>query len=170
MKSKNTDSNIKITQGNKKEAVKIMQEAALWLIASSKKMWSVEEVSYDNLQYPNNDFVVLWKGNISVASMILTFEDDYIWTEAKSKTSGIIHKLSVKRDFAGMGYSEKLIEYAKKKCSDSNLQYLRLDCDANRKKLCAFYERNGFSLFKIKKFNSKRLGFIKCALYEMKVI
>lgn len=123
-----------ITRGDKKEAISIMREAANWLIDSGEALWSIEELTEEKLNYSDDEFIVLRQDNKSIASMILICDDDYIWSEAKSKSSAFIHKLSVKREFAGLGYGDILIKYAKLSSQKMKLLYLRLDCDSKRNK------------------------------------
>ena len=78
-------------------------------------------------------------------------------------SSGFIHKLSVRNEFAGKGYAEKLIERAKEICAGKGIHCLRLDCDPRRQGLCRLYEKAGFKLLEIKKINV-----FDCAMREMK--
>ena len=57
-----------------------------------------------------------------------------------------LHKLAVKRQFAGKGYSKSLVDFAKQKASERKIKALRLDCNINSTKLRAIYEEQGFEL------------------------
>jgi GNAT superfamily N-acetyltransferase len=52
----------------------------------------------------------------------------------------------VRRTFAGRGVSSALLEWAVARARALGKQYLRLDCDDDRPRLKALYERCGFRL------------------------
>ncbi len=163
------DETLTFTSKNKAEALSVMRESAQWLINSGKPLWRLEDLSEHNLQYETCEFYVVWLGNESVGAFILDFDGGFIW-QYSPESAGYIHKLSVRRKFAGKGYSKILIEYAadicRKRC---NIKYLRLDCDLHRKKLCRLYESCGFELAGTKSFNTEKFGRIGCALYQKEI-
>lgn len=157
-------SSIIFTTGDVDEAISIMQEAAKWLIDTGKPMWRLEDICRGRINNPAEEFIVLWGNGIGVAAMMLSFFDPFFWPNVEKSSSGFIHKLSIRREFAGKGYAEKLIEYAKVVCRDKGIKALRLDCDSHRDGLCKFYEKAGFKLVEI-----KRIGTFDCAMYEMEI-
>lgn len=161
-------SNITFTIGEIEEAISIISEAAKWLIDTGKPMWKLEDIKAEKLGNAPEEFLILKVNGIGVAAMTLSFYDPFFWPNIEKGKSGFIHKLSIRRDFAGKGYAEKLIEYAGKLCLKKGVHYLRLDCDPNRHGLCNFYQKVGFVCKEIKKFQIKTLGEIDCAMYEMK--
>jgi GNAT superfamily N-acetyltransferase len=58
--------------------------------------------------------------------------------------SAYVHRLAVKREFAGGGVSTALLRWAAERARSLGKKYLRLDCEASRPKLRAVYERFGF--------------------------
>jgi GNAT superfamily N-acetyltransferase len=52
----------------------------------------------------------------------------------------------VRRAFAGQRISTALLQWAVERARSLNRRYLRLDCDAERSRLRALYERFGFRL------------------------
>jgi len=160
---------INITTGNKEEAIHIMREAAQWLICVGKPMWDLDDVSMENLTNPPDEFHVMWDGQESIAAMILSFEDRFFWPHIPANTSGFIHKLAVRRKFAGKGYAKQMVEQAKKVCLATGIHSLRLDCDPHREGLLKLYHACGFKLVEIKKLTLPKLGTIDIALHEMKL-
>jgi len=159
--------NIHVTCGDKEEAINIMKEAAQWLIEMGRPMWEIEELSCEKMKNSPEEFYVLWDGNESVAAMMLNFEDPFFWLHVAPNTSGFVHKLSVRRKFAGKGYAKLLIEHGKEICLRKEIHCLRLDCDPHRKGLLKFYDSCGFSLVEMKELNTKKWGTIDLAMYEM---
>ena len=147
-----------------------MREAAQWLVDIGKPMWNLEDLSPVKINNPSDEFIVMWIDEESVAAMTLSFEDRFFWPHVALNTSGFIHKLSIRRKFAGKGYAEMLIGHAKKLCLAKSIYYLRLDCDPHRKGLTNFYENCGFSLVELKTISTKKLGTIDLAMYEMNFI
>ena len=155
----------RLTLGDVEEALSIIREAAQWLIDTGKPMWMLDEITRESIQNPADEFIVLWDGTESVAAMTLSFEDRFFWPDVQEGSSGFIHKLSVRRKFAGIGAPRMLIDFAMRLCRDKGIFELRLDCDPHRKGLCDFYEGCGFKLLEVKTVNTKRLGTIDVAMY-----
>ena len=157
---------LKITQGNVKEAVSIVREAALWVAIAKAPLWDIEELTEDKLLQglvPDN-FYVSWVGDESAASMILQWKDPIYWTHIKEHESGFLHKFCVRRKFAGSTVSKLMVEHAIAQCKAKNINYLRLDTDADRKALRDFYEGLGFS-----QVGGLTRGSMNFALYEMQL-
>src|SRR5690606_8386728 len=55
-----------------------------------------------------------------------------------------IHKIAVRRAFAGMGIAPLLLTHAVEQSRLRDKKYLRLDCDAPRPRLRSIYESFGF--------------------------
>ena len=153
------------THGDVDVSFSIMREAAHWLINTGRGMWSPDEFTRQTLINPADEFIVLWNGDESVATMILSFVDKLFWPDIPLGKSGFVHKLSVRRKYAGTGAAAALIDYVSGFCQEKGVFELRLDCDPHRKGLCSFYENAGFELLEVKKMQTKRLGAIDLAMY-----
>lgn len=148
-------------------AISIMKEAAKWLVDIGKPLWRIEDISAEKISNKPEEYIVMKVNGVGAAAMILSFQDAFFWPDIAKGESGFIHKLSIRRDFAGKGYSEKIIEYAKQLCMEKGIHCLRLDCDPNRQRLCDFYEKVGFVLKEVKKFKLNTIGEIDCVMYEL---
>jgi GNAT superfamily N-acetyltransferase len=162
------------TSGNKSEAIDIIREAARWLIDTGKPMWGEDELTDEHFSNPPEEFIVMWDGNQSVAAMTLSFTkniiDKHCWPEIPPDESGFLHKLSVRRKYAGKGLAARLAEHAKQLCAAKGIRYLRLDCDANREGLMALYKSCDFSLVETKTFHTPKLKEIDVAMFEFDCI
>jgi GNAT superfamily N-acetyltransferase len=151
-------------KGEEAVASAIMEEAVNWLAARGEPMWEAEEVSAEVLR-PRVEAQELYlartKGE-AVGVMILQWEDPRFWPDVPRGQSAFIHRLAVKRSVAGKGVSHALIDWAKSEASREKRKYLRLDCDAQRPRLCAFYESAGFVRHSV-----VRMGRHLVARYEM---
>lgn len=144
------------TRGDVAESIFIMREAASWLANIGKPLWDVNMLSKEKLQQPAEDFVVMWNNQKSISTLLLSYEDKIFWPEVPKNSSGFIHKLSIKREFAGQNLGIKIIEFAIKECKLKGIKMLRLECDSQRRKLCNFYEGLGFNLKEIRRYENKK--------------
>jgi len=158
----------RFTRGDADESLSIMREAAEWLCEKGAPMWRPEELSRAAIQNPAEEFIVMYdrEGN-SVATLLLSFSDPFFFPDVPAGTSGFIHKLAVRRKYAGQGLARKLIFHAASLCKEKGVGSIRLDCDAHRPSLRAFYENAGFALLEEKSFVTPRLGTVDCALYRL---
>ncbi len=125
----------------------ILLDAVNWLqsIGMDNK-WTNRSVLWENLskEYNITDFYIAYEGQQPAACMALTDMDVTYWPQIPKGTSLYLHKLAVKRQFAGNGYSKVLIDFAKQKGIERKIKTLRLDCNKNNTKLRAIYEKQGF--------------------------
>jgi GNAT superfamily N-acetyltransferase len=71
-------------------------------------------------------------------------ENLLIWPDVSQHDSAFVHRLAVRRRFAGGGVSSALLRWAVERTRSLDRRYLRLDCEASRPRLRAVYERVGF--------------------------
>lgn len=125
-----------ITQGDTTIAIEIMREAALWLIETGKPLWRFEDLNEKRILtgITKDDVYVGWIADEAAATMILQWRDPIFWPQAKDD-SGFIHKLVVRRRFAGTDVSRQMVECAEQETLRRGKEYLRLDCAGDRPKL-----------------------------------
>ncbi len=104
---------MRITQGDTTVAVDIMREAASWLIETGRPLWRLCDLTEEQLltRITKDDIYVGWIGDEAAAAMILQWNDPFFWPLAK-EDSGFIHKLSIRRRFAGMNVSSEMVSWA----------------------------------------------------------
>jgi GNAT superfamily N-acetyltransferase len=141
---------IAITPAEKGEegvASAIVQEAASWLAASGRAMWGPEDCTPEALRpaIEAGELYLARVGGEPVGTMILQWEDPLYWPDVPAGESAFVHRLAVKRSMAGKGIAHALLEWAKRTARQAGRKYLRLDCDPERQRLCAFYESVGFA-------------------------
>ena len=71
--------------------------------------------------------------------------DPAFWPDAVPGDARYIHRLAVRRQYAGTGIAQAIIEWAKTEALRANCSYLRLDCDSQRQRLRKLYLDMGFS-------------------------
>lgn len=136
----------KVSKKELNEFSSILKEAAFWLKNEGMEMWTEKQVSTEEL-LKNNAIEEMFLGylnNESAAAIIMKTEDDLFWTEVNKGESLFLHKLAVRRKYAGRGLAEQMIRWSEARAKRLNKKYLRLDCASDRAGLCAFYESQGF--------------------------
>ena len=158
---------IEIRAGETDLAIAIMREVAQWCIEIGRPMWRLDELTREALlRNPpaGEDFRVAWVDDTPAASMILQWYDPLFWPDIPADGSGFIHKLCIRRDFAGRNLSTKIVEHAVSECKKKTIDLVRLDTDFANPRLCALYEGMGFVSGGRKRINGRDY-----ALYELRV-
>lgn len=84
-------------------------------------------------------------GKELIGVFLLQWEDDNIWDNPEPN-AGYIHRLVIKEGFHGKNLGAQLINWAANEALKNGKHFLRLDCTTANKKLCAYYENQGFKL------------------------
>lgn len=129
----------------------ILEEAAAWLRDSGDELWRPEDLVRDEIA--SDVSAGLYRkavaGDEIAGCYRFQTEDPEYWDDVPHDDSGFIHRVAVKRQFAGFGLAAAMIDAAKKEARVLGKRYLRLDC-ADRPKLRAVYERQGFRFHSMK--------------------
>ncbi|MCX6012615.1 MAG: GNAT family N-acetyltransferase, partial [Chloroflexi bacterium] len=157
-------SEIIVVRGQTAVALDIIRETAGWLIECGKQMWSLEDITEKKVlaKIKTESICVGYVNNQPAAAMFLLWSDPLFWPDKED--SGFIHKLAVRRKYAGTGLSKQMIKWAENEARSIGKQYLRLDCAGDRPSLCSFYENLGF-----KKVDQHTVGSYDTAFYELKL-
>ncbi|RII33471.1 N-acetyltransferase [Clostridium chromiireducens] len=125
----------------------ILLDAVIWMKKNKlQNQWNEDSIKWNYLSkyYQVNDFYINYQNGVPAACIAITDLDLKYWSEIPQGKSLYIHKLAVKREFAGKGISEELINFAKKLSLKNGINSLRLDCNLQRNKLRMLYENEGF--------------------------
>jgi GNAT superfamily N-acetyltransferase len=126
----------------------VLNEAAQWLAADGRPLWSVADVGLERVQRDTDAgryFIARENGDVA-GVMRLDMEDPFFWPEIEPGSSAFVHKLAVRRAWAGRGVSTALLAFARERAFELGRRHLRLDCVADRAALRSLYERFGFQL------------------------
>jgi len=153
-------------KGDVENSILIMREVADWGRLRGLNLWKDEDLTEEKLigNALKEDFCIGRVQGKNACCMILQWKDDFFWPKAKENEAGYIHKLCVRREYAGTGLPGKMVEFAIEECKRRNIHYLRLDTGWKNKNLCNLYRSLGFSI--VDKFP---LGNGAFALFEMKI-
>ena len=121
----------------------VLQEAARWITTWRAQLWDpglLGEAFAGPIIARGHMLTAKADGEIA-AVMIVEPEDPHFWPDYPAGEAAYIHKLAVRRAFAGMGAPAALVDYAAALALTQGRWRLRLDCDLP---LAGFYEKLGF--------------------------
>ena len=124
----------------------ILKEAAEWMISKEFMNWDPTQFTVEAVlrDCDINELYLCYINDEPAGCLRLQNEDEMFWPDKPAGDALYIHKLAVRRRFAGMGVSKVMIDWVKNHAADKGVPYVRLDCIANRKKLCKIYMNQGF--------------------------
>ena len=148
-------------QGKYDDALRVITAAAQDLENRGEPLWHPAHLT-SNLFSRATDETVLtgYLGGLPVTALILTFHDPQFWPEVAPRTSSFVHKLSVSPAYQGRGLAAQLLEYAATETRSRGISVTRLDCPAERPKLCTFYESLGYE-----RVDERNVGDLPTAFY-----
>ena len=126
----------------------ILKEAASWLRTTGRPMWRDDELNPDRIDQDvqNGLFYLALYDDEPAGTIKFQLQDSRFWPDLPSNDAAHVHRVAVKRQFAGRGVSSRMLEWAFNHAADLGRSYLRLDCEADRKALRTIYEQFGFRL------------------------
>jgi GNAT superfamily N-acetyltransferase len=144
----------------------ILQEAALWLEKRNMKLWGEQEISPKVVRsdIQSNSFYIAFCENYAAGVVKFQTEDLVFWSDIPHQDSAFIHRLAVRRSFAGGLVSTALMKWAINYSRQLGKRYLRLDCDVARHSLRSVYEKFGF-----RHHSDIRVGSYFIARYEYEI-
>ncbi len=124
----------------------ILIEAELWLEKQGIPLWNIQDLSVECL---NEDvaagcYFLAEENGQPAGTFRYTMEDPVSWPDAIDGESAFVHRIAVRRIYAGGTVSTAMLKWAVDRTKALGRQYLRLDCEASRTKLRRFYEQFGF--------------------------
>lgn len=144
----------------------ILGEAARWLEEQGMPMWHKDELQPKRIvaDVDSGQFFLAECDGVPAGAIRFQLEDRLFWPDVPQHDSAFIHRLAVRRRFAGGEVSSALLLWAIARTHTLGLRYLRLDCEASRARLRALYERIGFRFH-----SNKQVGPYFVARYEYDV-
>jgi GNAT superfamily N-acetyltransferase len=124
----------------------VLAEATAWLEKEGMPMWMGDELSPERITHEitNGLFAVAEVEGETAGTVKFQLEDELFWPDQPRGEAAYVHRLAVKRAFAGGTISHALLAWAAVRARVLGRRYLRLDTDAARPRLRAIYERFGF--------------------------
>jgi ribosomal protein S18 acetylase RimI-like enzyme len=143
----------------------ILEDAQRWLRSRDIPQW-IPPFDRDWMEpkIAAGEFFIARLGHYPVAVVRLLRADPFFWGERDDGDALYIHSLAVRREYAGRGLGQQILEWVGDAARGSGRHYLRLDCAADNQSLCAYYERAGFVTL-----GSIEVGHARMMLFEKAV-
>ncbi len=124
----------------------IVREVGQWLADSGRELWQVDTLTPENLfdEYTQGNCYVMYADAVPAATFILQWKDPLYFADVPDNTAGFIHKLAIRRAFAGQNLFVPMLNFCREECLKRNIHQIQLETDATRPPLMRFYERHGF--------------------------
>jgi len=134
------------SSGDLAVVTEILQEASAWAEAHHGELWTAAEIASARVRadIERREFFLAYCDGVAAATIRYQLADDEFWPEAPAGEAAYVHRLAVRRDFAGRGIAAALLDWAAERACSQGLLRLRLDADVSRRKLRALYEQCGF--------------------------
>ena len=123
--------------GDAANVADILKEAALWLEQAGMPLWRENELSVARIEIHITEelYFIAESEGVPAGTLRFQLDDSVVWPDAKPNEAAYVHRLSVRRRYAGTGLSSILLNWAAERTRGLGRQYLRLDCDAARPRL-----------------------------------
>ena len=144
----------------------ILVEATDWLTEREMPLWRANELLPSRIADDVGAGLFFLGEHLGEVAGTMKFQlsDPEFWPDVPQHESAFIHRLAVRRKFAGGIVSSALLSWALQRATSLGRAYLRLDCDASRDRLRAVYERFGFQ-----HHSNRQVGPYFVARYEVKI-
>lgn len=131
----------------------VLREAAQWLERMGMALWLDHELSPERIREEVDAGLFYVAENDDEIAGVIRFqlEDREFWPDALPDEAAYIHRLAVRRRYAGGQVSFHLLDWALERTRVLGRQWLRMDTETQRTKLRERYEKYGFQ------FHSDRL-------------
>jgi GNAT superfamily N-acetyltransferase len=145
----------------------ILIEAASWLDKRGIPLWNVPDLSEKSIRddVMSGFYILAEARGKPVGTLKYTMTDPLCWPDVHDGESAFVHRVAVRRDYAGGMVSTALLKWAVDRTRTLGRHYLRLDCEISRNKLRKIYERFGFQYH-----SDKHVGSYHVARYEYNVL
>ena len=125
----------------------VLTEAAIWLEEKGIPLWDADSLSDSRIktQVLNGEFWLFFRESELAGVVKFQLEDLIYWPDSIAGEAAYVHKLVVRRAYAGEGVSTRILEWAAKRAGELKRSHLRLDCEVSRDRLRRIYEDFGFA-------------------------
>ncbi len=144
----------------------VLCEAAKWLEQHSIPLWTQTELQPEVLRSDvEQGLYILASQDGSPAGVLRhQLEDTTFWPDATAGEAAYIHRVAIRRVYAGGATSAALLNWSVQRARNDLRKFLRLDCAHDRIKLRSIYERFGFS-----HHSDRHVGPYHVARYQIRV-
>ncbi|CAL2107435.1 GNAT family N-acetyltransferase [Tenacibaculum sp. 190524A02b] len=103
-----------------------------------------EKIKWVKEGIDNNEFFFIKDTNKNMLGMVRILKEDTLYWGNTNDNAIYVHSLVIKEQFEGKGMGTKILNMIASNAKIDGVNFLRLDCVANNKGLCNYYEKQGF--------------------------
>lgn len=158
--------NLELHFNRMEEAIRVMREVAAWGRGRGYRVWPEEWLTSEELiteDVGSENFCIGTVDGETACAFILQWKDMEYWPHASEYEAAYLHKICVRRGFAGMNMTKAITNAVKEKCRSRGVHRIRLDTALDEKKVRKIYLNAGFKIIDIIDYPNGR----SMALYEM---
>jgi len=124
----------------------ILTESVVWLLNRGMPLLTEAEVAPDAIHedVAAGMFWIAERNGEAAGTLRFQLTDPEVWPEIDDHSSAYVHRVAVRRAFAGTGLSWEMLSWAAEEARRLGRGSLRLDCNAARPRLRRIYEEFGF--------------------------
>lgn len=124
----------------------ILEEAATWAERHHGQLWVESELDSAHIRadVELGQFFLARCGAEYAGTLRYQLVDELFWPDAVGRDSAYVHRLAVRREYAGRGVAAAMLQWAAQRARAEGRLFLRLDTDITRPKLQNLYEACGF--------------------------
>jgi hypothetical protein len=144
----------------------ILAEASAWADTRGAKLWQIDELNAERIaaEVGRGLFFVVSANDEPTGTLKFQLDDPEFWPDDPGPHAAYIHRLAIRRRFAGGAVSAAMMAWAATRARAGRRRVLRLDCDSERTSLRAVYERFGFAFHSF-----RQVGPYHVARYEFPI-
>jgi GNAT superfamily N-acetyltransferase len=124
----------------------ILDEAAAWLRDRGTPLWAEDEIAPEVIagEVGAGLYFLAERDGRVAGTLRFQLTDPDFWPDVGEEESAFVHRLAVRRAFAGGEVSSAMLRWAADRARGLGRAYLRLDCEMDRLRLRRMYEEFGF--------------------------
>jgi ribosomal protein S18 acetylase RimI-like enzyme len=123
-----------------------------------------ERVKWVEEGIQNREFFFIESTEHKTIGMVRILKEDKMYWGENNDKAIYVHSLVVAEEYEGKGIGNKVLTKIQNDAQRDCYEYLRLDCVSNNKKLCEYYEKQGFV-----KVGQKTFSLSTNNLYQKKI-
>jgi len=126
--------------------VEIVHEAVAWMKGFGESLWTDAEVRPEAIEtdVATGNHYLVHRDDCVLGTFLMQDSDPDYWPEAATGEALYLHRIVIRRAFAGAGHSRAIRDFAEAEARRRGISYLRLDCDRERAGLNTLYAKLGF--------------------------
>lgn len=144
----------------------ILKEAAAWAQRTHERLWLESELDAEQIATDARagQYYLAMESGTPIGTLRYQLEDALFWPDAAEGEAAYVHRLAVRRRWAGRGVAARMLHWAAERAANDGRELLRLDTDITRPKLRALYVACGFQ-----EHSERQVGPYHVMRYEMRL-